>query len=113
MRDADRIIGLLESENIFEPKLIINRAKVNMMKKGDMLDIDEICSVLAIDLLGIVPDDETIIKAATSGEPAVMNPESQGRQLPIGTSPAAYSVIPFRLWRSRRKAELWGGSKSS
>ena len=46
VRDADRIIGLLESEKIFEPKLIINRARVNMMKKGDMLDIDEICSVL-------------------------------------------------------------------
>lgn len=77
VRDADRIIGLLESEEIFEPKLIINRARVNMMKKGDMLDIDEICSVLAIDLLGIVPDDESIIKAANSGEPAVMNPNSK------------------------------------
>jgi septum site-determining protein MinD len=77
VRDADRIIGLLENEKIHSPKLIINRIRPNMMKKGEMLDIDEICQVLAIDLLGIVPDDEYVIKAANSGEPTVMNPTSR------------------------------------
>lgn len=77
VRDADRIIGLLDKEGIESPKLVINRARANMMKNGDMLDIDEICSVLAIDLLGIVPDDEHVIKAAHSGEPTVMNPNSK------------------------------------
>jgi septum site-determining protein MinD len=78
VRDADRIIGLLEKqENIESPKLVINRIRANMVKKGEMLDIDEICSVLAIDLLGIVPDDEHVIKAANSGEPTVMNPNSR------------------------------------
>ncbi len=77
VRDADRIIGLLESGEIHSPKLIINRVRVNMMKKGDMLDIDDICATLAIDLLGVVPDDEYVIKAANSGEPTVMNPNSK------------------------------------
>jgi septum site-determining protein MinD len=77
VRDADRIIGLLEGANIRSPKLIINRIRANMVKNGDMLDIDEICSVLAIDLLGIVPDDEYVIKAANIGEPTVMNPSSR------------------------------------
>lgn len=77
VRDADRIIGLLEGEKVENPKLVINRIRPNMMKSGDMLDIDEICSVLAIDLLGIVPDDEHVIKAANSGEPTVMNPNSR------------------------------------
>ncbi|WP_217558194.1 septum site-determining protein MinD [Paenibacillus sp. GbtcB18] len=77
VRDADRIIGLLENEKIHAPKLIINRIRQNMVKKGEMLDIDEICSVLAIDLLGIVPDDEHVIRAANSGEPTVMNPTSR------------------------------------
>ncbi|OXM86851.1 septum site-determining protein MinD [Paenibacillus rigui] len=77
VRDADRIIGLLENERIESPKLIINRIRANMVKKGEMLDIDEICSVLAIDLLGIVPDDEYVIKAANMGEPTVMNPNSR------------------------------------
>lgn len=78
VRDADRIIGLLEKEQHIEPaKLVINRIRPVMVKKGEMLDIDEICSVLAIDLLGVVPDDEYVIKAANSGEPTVMNPNSR------------------------------------
>ena len=77
VRDADRIIGLLENEKISSPKLVINRIRPQMVKKGEMLDIDEICSVLAIDLLGIVPDDEHVIKAANLGEPTVMNPSSR------------------------------------
>lgn len=77
VRDADRIIGLLENEKIFNPKLIINRIRSNMMKSGDMLDIEDICSLLAIDLIGLVPDDEYVIKAANSGEPTVMNPNSK------------------------------------
>lgn len=78
VRDADRIIGLLEKERQMEsPKLIINRIRPNMVKSGDMLGIDDICQVLAIDLVGIVPDDEYVIKAANSGEPTVMNPNSR------------------------------------
>jgi septum site-determining protein MinD len=76
VRDADRIIGLLEQSQI-PARLVINRIRPNMMKSGEMLDIDEICSVLAIDLLGIVPDDEKVIKAANSGEPTVMDPSSR------------------------------------
>jgi septum site-determining protein MinD len=77
VRDADRIIGLLESQKLRGAKLIINRVRANMMKNGDMLDIDEICQILAIDLIGVVPDDEHVIKAANSGEPTVMNPTSR------------------------------------
>ena len=76
VRDADRIIGLLEKEKL-DAKLIINRIRPHMLKNGDMLDIDEVCAVLAIDLLGLVPDDEYVIKAANSGEPTVMNPDSR------------------------------------
>ncbi|MDQ8737398.1 MULTISPECIES: septum site-determining protein MinD [Bacillales] len=76
VRDADRVIGLLEQEKI-PSKLIINRIRQNMMKTGEMLDIDEICQVLAVDLVGIVPDDEKVISAANSGEPTVMNPASR------------------------------------
>ncbi|GAA0355090.1 septum site-determining protein MinD [Bacillus horti] len=77
VRDADRIIGLLEAEKIQSPKLIINRIRPQMMKKGEMLDVDEIVNVLAIDLLGIVPDDEAVIKASNEGTPTVMNPNSR------------------------------------
>ncbi|GBF73914.1 septum site-determining protein MinD [Paenibacillus sp. 598K] len=76
VRDADRVIGLLEQSKL-SSKLIINRIRPGMVKSGEMLDIDEICQVLAIDLLGIVPDDEKVIKAANTGEPTVMDPSSR------------------------------------
>jgi len=76
VRDADRVIGLLEQINI-EARLIINRIRPNMVRSGEMLDVDEICQVLAIDLLGIVPDDEHVIRSANSGEPTVMDPSSR------------------------------------
>ncbi|OZB91146.1 septum site-determining protein MinD [Paenibacillus sp. XY044] len=77
VRDADRIIGLLESSSVESPKLVVNRIRPNMVKSGDMLDIEDVLQVLNIDLIGIVPDDEYVIKAANSGEPTVMNPESR------------------------------------
>ncbi|MBN2984847.1 MULTISPECIES: septum site-determining protein MinD [Cohnella] len=77
VRDADRIIGLLEKKGIASPKLVINRIRPNMLKSGDMLEVDDICQVLAIDLIGIVPDDENVIKGANHGEPTVMNPASR------------------------------------
>ncbi len=76
VRDADRVIGLLEAHKISSPKLIINRIRPQMMKNGDMLDIDDIISILSLDLLGIVPDDEHVIRAANQGEPTVMRPDS-------------------------------------
>lgn len=76
VRDADRVIGILEQEKI-PSKLLINRIRSTMMKNGEMLDVDEICQVLAIDLVGIVPDDEKVIVAANNGEPTVMNPASR------------------------------------
>ncbi|MBG9792312.1 cell division inhibitor MinD [Paenibacillus dendritiformis] len=77
VRDADRIIGLLENANVGSPKLIVNRIRSSMVKTGEMLDLDDILQVLNIELLGIVPDDELVIRAANAGEPTVMNPDSR------------------------------------
>ncbi|MDQ0174319.1 septum site-determining protein MinD [Bacillus chungangensis] len=77
VRDADRIIGLLEKEKIEPPKLIINRIRKQMMQNGDVLNIDEITTHLSIDLLGIVMDDEEVIKSSNQGEPIAMNPNSK------------------------------------
>ncbi len=71
VRDADRIVGLLEAEGIEEPKLVINRLRPDMVKRGDMLDIEDVIDILAIDLVGVVPDDETVITSTNRGEPAV------------------------------------------
>ena len=78
VRDADRIIGLLEKEESIEaPRLVINRIRNHMMKSGDMLDVDEITTHLSIDLIGVVADDEEVIRASNHGEPIAMNPNSK------------------------------------
>lgn len=75
VRDADRIIGLLEmEENMEPPKLIINRIRQHLMNAGEALDVNEITTHLSIDLLGIVADDESVITSSNRGEPVVMNP---------------------------------------
>lgn len=76
VRDADRIIGLLEQEDIEPPKLIINRIRPAMMDSGEALDINDITTHLSIDLLGIVADDQQVISSSNRGEPVVMDPSN-------------------------------------
>lgn len=75
-RDADRIIGLLEATGIKEPKLIVNRIKMEMVKEGNMLSVDDMLDILAIKLIGVVPDDEAIVISTNKGEPLVYKGDS-------------------------------------
>ncbi|ACL70168.1 septum site-determining protein MinD [Halothermothrix orenii] len=72
VRDADRIIGLLETEGLKNPEVIINRIRIDMVQKGDMMDIDDMIEILAINLLGVVPEDESIVISTNKGEPIVI-----------------------------------------
>lgn len=76
VRDADRIIGMLEVAEVKDSQLLVNRLRYNMVKKGDMLGVEDIKEILAIDLLGVVPDDEDIVTTTNRGEPAVMKENS-------------------------------------
>ena len=67
VRDADRIIGLLSANEISEPQLIVNRLRMDMVKRGDMMNIEDTIDILGIDLLGVVPDDEDIIVSSNRG----------------------------------------------
>jgi len=80
VRDADRIIGLLEAAEMSNPKLVVNRIRPKMVKKGDMMDIDDMIDILAIDLLGVIPEDEHIVVSTNRGEPAVCNDQSKASQ---------------------------------
>lgn len=80
VRDADRIVGLLEANELRNPKLLINRVRVDMVKRGDMMSIDDIIDILAIDLIGVVPDDEKIVISTNKGEPAVNDEKSLAGQ---------------------------------
>lgn len=77
VRDADRIIGLLEAEEKGPPRLILNRVKKEMVRKGQMMSIDDVKEILGVDLLGIVPEDETIVVSSNKGEPAVLSSVSK------------------------------------
>jgi septum site-determining protein MinD len=77
VRDADRIIGLIEAEEKGPGKLILNRVKPQMVRRGDMLGTEDILDVLAIELIGVVPEDDTVIVAANKGMAAALDPHSQ------------------------------------
>ncbi len=79
IRDADRIIGLLESEEFRKIDLIINRLRPDMVKKGDMMSASDVIDILSIPLIGIVPDDENVVIATNQGEPLVGNQTPAGR----------------------------------
>jgi len=72
VRDADRVIGLLQSMGV-EPRLIINRVAPEMVKRGDMLDQEDILDILAVGLLGLIPEDSEVVIAGNRGTPVVLN----------------------------------------
>ncbi len=80
VRDADRVIGLLEAEERAPANLVINRIKPEMVQREQMLDANAIVDLLAIKLIGIVPEDSDILGASNRGEPVVLNEHSRAGQ---------------------------------
>lgn len=80
IRDADRIVGLLEANSFQKIDLIINRLRPDMVKRGDMMSSSDVVDILAIPLIGIVPDDENVVISTNQGEPLV------GSDTPAGHS---------------------------
>lgn len=88
IRDADRIVGLLEANGFQQIHLIINRLRMDMVKRGDMMSSADVVDILSIPLIGIVPDDENVVVSTNQGEPLV------GTEVPAGI---AYANIVNRL----------------
>jgi septum site-determining protein MinD len=80
VRDADRIIGLIEAEEKGPGRLVLNRIKPGMVKRGDMLSVDDVLELLAIELIGMVPDDESVLTGANRGMPVVLDGKSRAGQ---------------------------------
>ncbi len=89
VRDADRVIGLIEAAQLPPPRLIINRIRPELVRRKEMLSQDDVIDVLRVDLLGIVPDDETVVISTNRGEAAVLDRQSRAGQ--------AYSNIARRM----------------
>lgn len=103
IRDADRIIGLLESSDIKNPQLIVNKLRPEMVRKGKMMDVDDIVDLLSIDLIGVVPDDEYIITQTNKGEPVISN-----KKAPSGKS---YMEIAKRILGENIEVTIPGREK--
>lgn len=88
IRDADRIVGLLEANGFQKIDLIINRLRMDMVRRGDMMSASDVIDILSIPLIGIVPDDENVVISTNQGVPLVG-----------GASPAgkAYQDIVMRI----------------
>ncbi|MCI6676041.1 MAG: septum site-determining protein MinD [Clostridiales bacterium] len=71
IRDADRIIGLLEAAQIQPIDLVLNRIRMDMVKRGDMMSIDDVMDILSVNIIGAIPDDENVVIATNNGDSLV------------------------------------------
>ena len=90
VRDADRVIGLLESEGVSKINLIVNRVKPHMIEENKMMSVEDVLELLGVPLIGVIPDNEAVIVATNRGEPLVIGHQE--------TLPAiAFQHIALRL----------------
>ncbi|UVK77542.1 MAG: Z-ring positioning protein MinD [Sodalis sp. Fse] len=121
VRDSDRILGILSSksqraENNMEPikeQLLITRYNPGRVNRGDMLSIEDVIEILRISLVGVIPEDQSVLRASNQGEPVILDAKSYAGQ--------AYSDVvdrllgkerPFRFIEETKKGflkRLWGG----
>jgi septum site-determining protein MinD len=113
VRDADRVVGLLETEAVKKIRLIVNRVKPEMIQLNQMISVEDILDLLVVPLLGIVPDDERIIISTNRGEPLVLEEKIslpgmafsniarrlQGEEVPFLDLMAAHDNLISRLRR--------------
>jgi septum site-determining protein MinD len=91
IRDADKVVGLLESNGISTIRLVVNRTRPNMVQRSDMMSVDDVSDILNLPVLGVIPDSERVIIAANRGEPITLETEDLSK---IGK---AFDIIAKRL----------------
>lgn len=91
IRDADKVVGLLEADGIKSIKLIVNRTRAKMVQSSDMMSVEDVSDILSLPILGVIPDSETVIVAANRGEPLTIDTEDLSE---IGK---AFDIIAKRL----------------
>lgn len=96
VRDADRIIGIIESKEKGPARLIINRLNPGLVKRGDMLDADDVLELLAVELIGIVPEDEKVVISTNRGQPVALEAKSKaGREFNNIARRLKGELVPF------------------
>jgi septum site-determining protein MinD len=88
VRDSDRMLGILASksrraENNEEPVrelLLLTRYNPQRVEAGEMLSVGDVQEILALDLLGVIPESGAVLNASNSGNPVVLDKESEAGQ---------------------------------
>ncbi len=117
VRDADRIVGLVEAAELPPPRLIVNRIDPELVRRGDMLSVEDVLEILAIPLIGVVPADEEIVTATNRGEPVALDPHSRSGQAFRDIAARLLGEdVPFQplefpdgVWRRMLRALGFGG----
>lgn len=121
VRDADRIIGLLEAkEEITSYRLVLNRVRPALIKANDMMSVDDVVDILSVKLLGIIPEDENIIISTNKGEPIIYNEDNVKAAVAynniakriIGQDVPFMNFDPPRSWFGKMKDKLIGAASS-
>lgn len=95
IRDADRIIGLLEANEIKNINLLINRLRIDLIKRGEMMTVEDVIDILGISLIGTVPDDENVVISTNQGEPLVGNDTLAGQAFQNVCCRISGQEVPF------------------
>lgn len=104
IRDADRIIGLLEANDLRDSiSLIINRVRVDMVKRGEMMSVDDVVDILAVDLLGVIPDDEQVVISTNQGEPLAGDGSQAGQAFLNISRRLTGEDVPFLELKTKRR----------
>ncbi len=107
VRDADRIIGMLEAQGIQENYLVINRIRPEMVRRGDMLAVEDVIEILGLKPIGIIPEDEQVLVSTNVGEPLVLRSNSAaGRALLETARRIRGEEVPFPSLEDRKG--FWG-----
>jgi len=114
VRDADRVIGLLDAEEKGPAALVINRLDLAMVKRGDMLSVEDVLDLLAVELIGIIPEDENVIVASNRGQPLALDGKSKvGQAFQNIAQRLMGEQIPFMELESKNLFQRLLGRKKS
>ena len=103
IRDADRIIGLLEANDLRDISLIVNRVRIDMVKRGEMMSVEDVVDILAVKLLGVLPDDEQVVISTNQGEPVTGSSSLAGTAFANISKRITGEEIPFMELKMKKK----------
>lgn len=102
IRDADRIIGLLQANEMPRVQLVINRLRMDMIRRGEMMSVEDVTEILAVELLGAIPDDEAVVIATNQGEPLCGQDSMSGQAFLNICRRIAGEDVPFLNFQSKQ-----------